>query len=553
MTSPPDLADPVEKNPVPTVSLGKPSLPLAAAPVPPTMAREDDAAPRTMKALAIVAGTGGAMLAAIGFTGSYNTLRHLAEAKGFGTFSYAFPIGIDCGILVLLAMDLYLTRKRASLPLLRWMAHGLTAATVVFNAAAPGKADPLSAAMHGIIPVLFIAAVEAARHYIGRMARLLAGQQEYGSPPLIRWLLAPIPTWRIWRRMRLWSLPSYEDVVARQKDVTIYRQMLKKRFGRLKWRFKTPADELLPIKMARFGLSVDEALEIPAREAESSRRRAEEAELREREAEQARELRQAEAELRKVETESRIETAKLAAKAERAAAEGRLKAAEAEAETAAQNEVRKAEERLRVQAAESAAEIQRLQNETEAARLRAQREQEEEQVKWQAQQRRLHQEVEAAESAEAAEARAREARAEQEIQEAEEKAAKADRRAAEELKRAAEVAYEAAETERKAQEAESERAAAERRTAEDLKAAAEARQQAAEADRAAAEAEAEARLSLADRDARKVARMIEKLGSDAVTLTVIGEELGVSQTTAHDRKKRALEYLEQKEGGQQAA
>ncbi|MCX4598335.1 DUF2637 domain-containing protein [Streptomyces sp. NBC_01549] len=554
MTSPsPPQADeraaPLEKPPaIPSPHESSPAAP-----------HRDDADPRTMRALAVVAGTGGAILAAIGFTGSYNTLRHLAESKGFGQFSYAFPIGIDAGILVLLAMDLYLTRKRASLPLLRWMAHGLTAATVAFNAAAPEgplAADPLAASMHGIIPILFIVAVEAARHYIGRMADLVAGVHT-GNPPLSRWLLAPVPTWLIWRRLKMWSLSSYQIVVTRQKEITIYRQMLKKRYGRLRWRFKAPADELLPIKMARFGLSVDEALEIPAREAEAARRRAEEAELREREGEAARVLREAEAELRRVETESRIEAAKIAAQAEKAAAEGRLKAAQAEAENAAQNEVRKSEERLRVQQAEAEAEVQRLRDQTEANRNRAQRQQAEEQVQWEARQRQLLQETEAVESAEAAEARARKTRAEQQTMEAERATAKADREAADERLRVAEIAQQAAEAERNTAEAESARAAADRRRAEDEREAAEARRQAAEAERAAAEAEAEARLTLTERDARRVARMIVKAGNPkAVTLPMIQDELGVSQTTAHERKARALEYLAQQQedkGSEQAA
>ncbi|MFM9499902.1 DUF2637 domain-containing protein [Streptomyces galilaeus] len=554
MTSPPQVVERVDLD-KPPVRAGLPGQPEASetrvAPAAPTGEAESD--PRTMRALAIVAGTGGAILAAIGFTGSYNTLRHLAEAKGFGQFSYAFPIGIDAGILVLLAMDLYLTRKRASLPVLRWLAHGLTAATVAFNAAAPDgplSADPLAASMHGVIPVLFIAAVEAARHYIGRMAALIAGQ-DLGSPPLSRWLLAPLPTWLIFRRMKLWSLP-YDDVVSRLKGITIYRQLLKKRYGR-SWRRKTPADELLPIKMARFGLTVDEALEIPAREAESARRREEEAELREREAADARALRAAEAELRQVETESRIETAKIAAKVERVAAEGRLKAAEAEAEKAADLEIRRSEERLRVQRAEADAEIQRLESQTEADRLRAERERHEEQAKWSARQRQLQQEAEAEESAEAAEARARQARADQVANEAALAAAKADRELAEERQRIAETTRDAVETERKAAEAEAERAAAERRTAEDRQAAAEARRRAAEDDQAAAEAEAEARLTLPERDARKVAQMIVAAGGDpkAVTLKQIEVELGVSQTTAHERKTRALEYLKEKEQQQE--
>ncbi|RIH58187.1 DUF2637 domain-containing protein [Streptomyces sp. SHP22-7] len=84
-------------------------------------------------AIAIVGGT---ILAAIGFTGSYNTLRDLAFDRGFGDFSYVFPVGIDAGIVVLYALDLYLIRRHTPWPIVRMVAHLLTVATVVFNAAA---------------------------------------------------------------------------------------------------------------------------------------------------------------------------------------------------------------------------------------------------------------------------------------------------------------------------------------------------------------------------------------------------------------------------------
>ncbi|MFD7879918.1 DUF2637 domain-containing protein, partial [Streptomyces sp. NPDC059766] len=68
-------------------------------------------------------------VAGIGFAGSYTAVRELAIKKGFGNFSYVFPIGIDAGICVLLALDLLLTWIRIPFPLLRQTAWLLTAAT----------------------------------------------------------------------------------------------------------------------------------------------------------------------------------------------------------------------------------------------------------------------------------------------------------------------------------------------------------------------------------------------------------------------------------------
>ena len=52
---------------------------------------------------------GALVIAGIGFAGSYAAVRELALKKGFGNFAYVFPIGIDAGICVLLALDLLLT------------------------------------------------------------------------------------------------------------------------------------------------------------------------------------------------------------------------------------------------------------------------------------------------------------------------------------------------------------------------------------------------------------------------------------------------------------
>ncbi|WP_435878654.1 DUF2637 domain-containing protein, partial [Streptomyces bacillaris] len=63
----------------------------------------------THRLLIGVVAAGAVIIAAIGFAGSYAAVRELAEAKGFGQFSLVFPIGIDAGICVLLALDLLLT------------------------------------------------------------------------------------------------------------------------------------------------------------------------------------------------------------------------------------------------------------------------------------------------------------------------------------------------------------------------------------------------------------------------------------------------------------
>ncbi|MER5713050.1 DUF2637 domain-containing protein [Streptomyces sp. NPDC002122] len=199
---------------------------------------------------------GGALIiAGIGFAGSYAAVRELAMDKGFGTFSYFFPIGIDAGICVLLALDLLLTWLRIPFPLLRQTAWVLTAATIAFNGAAAWP-DPLGVGMHAVIPILFVVAVEAARHAVGRIADITADKHMEGVR-LTRWLLSPVPTFRLWRRMKLWELRSYEQVIKLEQERLIYQARLQARFGR-SWRRKAPVEALMPLRLARYGVPLAE-------------------------------------------------------------------------------------------------------------------------------------------------------------------------------------------------------------------------------------------------------------------------------------------------------
>ncbi|MGW0933036.1 DUF2637 domain-containing protein [Streptomyces sp. NPDC002644] len=237
---------------------------------------------RTHRILIGVVIAGAVVIAAIGFAGSYAAVKELAFQKGFGNFSYVFPIGIDAGICVLLALDLLLTWIRIPFPMLRQTAWLLTAATIAFNGAAAWP-DPLGVGMHAIIPVLFVVAVEAARHAIGRIADITADKHMEGVR-LTRWLLSPVPTFLLWRRMKLWELRSYDEVIKLEQERLVYRTRLRARFGR-GWRRKAPVESLMPLRLAKYGVPLaDTAAEglaaagiepavVPAAEVEREDRR----------------------------------------------------------------------------------------------------------------------------------------------------------------------------------------------------------------------------------------------------------------------------------------
>ncbi|MEU0649205.1 DUF2637 domain-containing protein, partial [Streptomyces umbrinus] len=97
---------------------------------------------------------------------------------------------------------------------------------------------------------------EAARHAIGRIADITADKHMEGVR-LTRWLLSPLPTFLLWRRMKLWELRSYEQVIKLEQERLVYQARLRSRFGRA-WRRKAPVESLMPLRLARYGVPLAE-------------------------------------------------------------------------------------------------------------------------------------------------------------------------------------------------------------------------------------------------------------------------------------------------------
>jgi hypothetical protein len=207
-----------------------------------------------------IIGFGSLLIALTGFVGSYTAVRDLAEEKGFGWFAAVFPLGIDIGIITMLALDLALTWVDLRYPLLRHIAWLLTAATVSFNAFS-SYPDKLASFMHAAIPLLFIAITEAVRHAIAIATAREEGREEYALS-LGRWLLAPWSTWLIWRSRKLWpsTISSYEVALALYQEKLDYRRELRDAYGWC-WRRKATREELRPLRRSRLGYAVRPAAE----------------------------------------------------------------------------------------------------------------------------------------------------------------------------------------------------------------------------------------------------------------------------------------------------
>jgi len=311
---------------------------------------------------------GAVAIAAIGFIGSYTAVTQLAYAKGFGAFSRVFTLGIDLGIGVFLALDLLLTWLRMPYPALRYGAWLLTAATIAFNAVVSWP-DPVGVGMHAVIPILFVVSVEAARHAIGRMADITADRHMEG-PPASRWLLNPIGTFILWRRQRLWAIRAWDTVLELERERRIYCGKLRKEHGRL-WRRKANAEQMLVLRLAKDGMSIQKAIELPK---EEERKQAEAEAKREAEA-RAKSEAEAEAkhqaELRRAETEAkrRAEIAEAEAAEARARAEAEAAEAEAKYRSEAAAETARLEVEAKRRAEAEAARVLRAETEAKLAQI----------------------------------------------------------------------------------------------------------------------------------------------------------------------------------------
>jgi Protein of unknown function (DUF2637) len=462
------------------------------------------------RTLAAVTLLGMIPVAGVGFAASYDTLRQAAELKGFShALSYWVPVGIDGAILAFLALDLYLTARRIGWPLLRFAAHAMVLATVVFNAAGTGAEDPVAMAWHGLMPVLFVIGVEAVRRLVLHATQLADGEIT-DKIPLHRWLLAPVPTWRLYRRMRLAGVRSYPEMIRREQDLEGYRVWLTQELGGDL--SKASEVQRLPMTLAPKGFTVDEALALPAQweteAAERARTEAERAALAE--AEQAE--RAAELEIKRLKSAGRVEAARHQVQAETGTAAADAEAVTAEAWARAESARVKAE-RLRVQAERTAkAEAEALQSAEAAALLR-----------------------QAAEDEKAAARAAADAEAERARVQAE-RAKTARAAAGAEAERARKV-----QAERAAAQATADAEAERLRTAE-------ARHRIAVVEAETQAAEDYAGLSQRQRRARRVARLILNAGGnadnvDVVSLSDIEADLGVSRTTAGELRQEAAALL----------
>jgi hypothetical protein len=200
-----------------------------------TQARTRTLTENEQTAIVTVAG----LVAALGLLGFANSFARVAAAAraSFGWLAFTVPIGIDLGIAVFSALDIVLARLDMRLRWLRLIPWSLTGATVYLNVA--GERSVFGMVAHAMLPAMWVAAVEVAAHVVRTRAGLAAGTR-MDSVRLSRWLLAPAPTARLWRRMVLWETRSYPAALVRERERILALTDLKDTYGPLAWRWRAP-------------------------------------------------------------------------------------------------------------------------------------------------------------------------------------------------------------------------------------------------------------------------------------------------------------------------
>ncbi|MFG1976447.1 DUF2637 domain-containing protein [Nonomuraea fuscirosea] len=211
-------------------------------------------------AISVTAAVTGA-LGVLGFVNSFERVATAAEPS-FGWFAWTVPLGIDLGIAVFSALDIVLARLGMRLSWLRVIPWALTAATVYLNVAAylsaPGRTDWFAVVAHALLPLLWVIAIEVGAHVVRKHADLSRPDHMDGIRRS-RWLLAPLATVSLWRRMVLWEIRSYPEALGQERERILAKTELQDRYGRL-WRWKATRRERA---LYRLGELTPKHLETP--------------------------------------------------------------------------------------------------------------------------------------------------------------------------------------------------------------------------------------------------------------------------------------------------
>ncbi|MFJ2575015.1 DUF2637 domain-containing protein [Streptomyces halstedii] len=186
-----------------------------------------------------------AVVSTLGLLSSYTALETKAATWGWD-WPWLLPVGIDVAIPAFTGANLILIRMGMELRWIRWVPRALTAVTVYLNWQA--SSTPGGRIGHAALTLLWVIFSEIASHVYGTRIGAVTGKKRMETVRRSRWILAPIPTARLRRRMILWEITSYQQALTRLQEETYMRAQLKEDFGLL-WRWKAPLDKRMALKL----------------------------------------------------------------------------------------------------------------------------------------------------------------------------------------------------------------------------------------------------------------------------------------------------------------
>ncbi|MEV2262745.1 DUF2637 domain-containing protein [Streptomyces anulatus] len=186
-----------------------------------------------------------AVVSTLGLLSSYTALETKAATWGWD-WPWLLPVGIDVAIPAFTGANLILIRMGMELRWIRWVPRALTAVTVYLNWQA--SSTPGGRLGHAALTLLWVIFSEIASHVYGTRIGAVTGKTRMETVRRSRWILAPIPTARLRRRMILWEITSYQQALTRLQEETYTRAQLKEEFGLL-WRWKAPLDKRMALKL----------------------------------------------------------------------------------------------------------------------------------------------------------------------------------------------------------------------------------------------------------------------------------------------------------------
>jgi hypothetical protein len=156
------------------------------------------------------------------------------------------PLSIDVGILIFTALDLLMAYRDMRSWWLRFVPRGLVVATIYLNVV--GETTVEGRVAHAVLPGLWVVAVEVAGTAVRSIFGLRTQRAQMDRVRRSRWVLAPVSTARLRRRMILREETSL--TTARQRDLAfeLAKADMRDTYGPVSWRWKAPRRQRLLLR-----------------------------------------------------------------------------------------------------------------------------------------------------------------------------------------------------------------------------------------------------------------------------------------------------------------